>query len=69
MSFLGYIGSLMESNGLETDYATVTVGQMFTEKTYSHTICGHLLPASALMLLMLQGFWNDLTSDRHKQME
>ena len=69
MGFLGNIGSLLEGSGLEIDYAHKTVGQMFTGKAYSQPIRGHLLSASVLMLLMLQGFWNDLTSDRQEQME
>ena len=45
MSFLGSIGTLMEGSGLrkalETVYAPVTVGHMFTGKAYSCAIRGH----------------------------
>ena len=73
MSFLGSIGSLMEGSGLrtalETVYAPVTVGKMFTGKACSRAIRGHLLSASAVLSLILQEFWNALSPHECKLME
>ena len=67
MSFLGSIGSLMGGSGLrvalETVYAPVTVGPMFTGKAYARAIHGHILSSSALVSIMMKEFWNTLSVD------
>ena len=73
MSFLGSIGLLMGGSGLrsalETVYAPVTVGHMFTGKAYPRAIRGHLLCASAIMSLILEEFWNGLSHEEQKILE
>ena len=73
MNFLGSIDPLMEGSGLrtalETVYAPVTVGHMFTGKAYSRAIRGHLLSEFAVLSLMPQKFWNSLTPDECKLMK
>ena len=69
MSFLDLIGFLMGGSALETVYAPVTVGHMFTEKSYSRAIRGHLLCASAIMSLILEEFWNGLSNEEEKSLE
>ena len=44
-----------ESAALENVHAPVTVGHMFSSKTFARAICGHKLCASALSL-PLEGF-------------
>ena len=72
MSFLGSIGSLMEGSGLrsamETVYAPLTVGHMFTGKAYSRAVRGHMLAASAVLTIMLEEFWDELNSDQKAQL-
>ena len=73
MSFLGSIGLLMGGSGLrsalETVYAPVTVGHMFTGKAYSRAIRGHLLCAPAIMSLILEEFCNGLSNEEPKSLE
>lgn len=73
MSFLGSIGSLMEGSGLrvalETVYAPVTVGHMFTGKAYARAIRGHILSSSALVSIMMEEFWNTLSADEKDLLE
>ena len=61
MSFLGSIGFLMDGSGLrdtlETVYAPLTVGHMFTGKAYARALRGHLLASSAMISLFLESFW------------
>ena len=73
MSFLGSIGNLMEGSGLnkalEAVYAPVTVGHMFTGKAYSRSVRGHLLCATAVQSLLMEGFWNQLTSSEKEELQ
>ena len=70
MSFPGSIGSLMGGSGLrsplETVYAPVTVGHMFTGKAYSRAIRGHLLCASAVSSLLLEEVYKTLSPEETK---
>ena len=65
MSYLGSIGCIMEGSGLrnalETVYAPITVGHMFTGKAYARALRGHFLASSALLTLLLETFWVDLS--------
>ena len=67
MSFLGSIGTLMEGSGLrkalETVYAPVTVGHMFTGKAYSRAIRGHMLSPSSLVSILIEPYWESLSSE------
>ena len=67
MSFLGSIGSLMEGIGLrrtlETVYILLTVVHMMTEKAYTRVVRGHVMSAPALLSLLLDEFWDSLTTD------
>ena len=67
MSFLGSIGSLMEGIGLrrtlETVYILLTVVHMMTEKAYTRVVRGHVMSAPALLSLLLNEFWDSLTTD------
>ena len=73
MSFLGSIGNLMEGTGLksalETVYAPLTVGHMFTGKAYSRAVRGHLLCASAVQSLVLKIFWSILSPDDQLELQ
>ena len=64
VSFLGFIGSLMEGSGLtsalETVYAPATVGHMFSGKVCSSAFHGHFQSTSALPSIMLEEFLNEL---------
>ncbi|KAK6186089.1 hypothetical protein SNE40_008194 [Patella caerulea] len=57
MSFLGSVGHLMQSSGLqdamETVYATNAVQHMFSGKAISRAVRGHLLVDSALNMLIV----------------
>ena len=72
MSFLGSIGSLMEVSGirraLETVYVPLTVGHMMTGKAYSRAVRGHMISASAILSLLLEEFWDSLTTDEQTQL-
>ena len=65
MSFLGSIGCMMEGSGLrdalETVYALITVGHMFSGKAYARAIRGHILASSALLSLILKTFFQTLS--------
>ena len=71
MSFLGSIGCLMEGSGLRAAlknvYAPVTVGHMFSGKTFAGAIRGHMLCASAVSLL-LEEFWDGILSEEKSQL-
>ena len=68
MSFLGSIGSLMEGSGLrralETVYIPLIVGQMMTGKAYIRAVRGYMMPASAVLSLLVEEFWDSLTTDK-----
>ena len=72
MSFLGSIGSLMEGSGLrralETVYVPLTVGHMMTGKAYTRAVRGHRMSASAVLLLLLEEFWDSLTTNEQAQL-
>ena len=72
MSFLGSIGSLMEGSGLrralETVYVPLTVGHMMTGKAYTRAVRGHMMSASAVLSLLLEEFWDSLTTDEQAQL-
>ena len=42
-------------------YAPITVGHMFTGKAYARALRGHFLASSALLTLLLETFWVDLS--------
>ena len=71
ISFLGSVGSLMEENSLrgalETVYAPVTVGHMITGKAYTQAVRDHLMPASAVLTLLLEECWHSLTAVEQSQ--
>ena len=71
MSFLGSIGSLMEGSGLsralKTVYVPLTVGHMMTGKAYTRAVRGHMMSTSAVLSLLLEGFWDSLTTDEQAQ--
>ncbi|XP_066929545.1 uncharacterized protein [Clytia hemisphaerica] len=73
MSFLGSVGNLMGGSGLdkalETVYAPVTVGHMFTGKAYSRSVRGHLLCATALQSILMEEFWNKLTTSGKEELQ
>ena len=50
------------NKALETVYAAVTVGHLFTEKAYSRSVRGHLLCATALQSILMEEFWNELNA-------
>ena len=72
MSFLGSIGSLMEGSRLrrplETVYVPLTVGNMMTGKAYTRAVRGHMMSASAVLSLLLEEFWDSLTTDEQAQL-
>ena len=72
MSFLGSIGTLMERSGLrralETVYVSLTVGDVMTEKAYTQAVRGHMMTASAVLQLLLEEFWDSLTTDEQAQL-
>ena len=72
MSFLGSIGCLMEGSGLreglETVYAPLTVGHMFTGKAYARSIRGHFLSCAALLSIICEEFYVDLSEKEQKQL-
>ena len=73
MRFLGHMGSLIEGSGLrsalETVYAPVSVGHMFSAKAYSCAIRGRFLSTSALLSIMLERFWNELNTNEKNDMK
>ena len=73
MSSLGSVGNLMGGSGLdkalETVYAPVTVGHMFTGKAYSCSVRGHLLSATALQSILMEEFWNKLTTSEKEELQ
>ena len=73
MRFLGPKCSLIEGSGLrsalETVYAPVSVGHMFSAKAYSCAIRGHFLSTSALLSIMLERFWNELNTNEKNDMK
>ena len=68
-----FLAFLMKGSGLrsalETVYATVSVRHMSSGKAYSSAICGHFLPKSALLSIMLQECWNELNTDKKNDMK
>ena len=72
MSFLGSVGCLMEGSGLrealETVYAPLTVGHMLTGKAYSRAIRGHMLSAAAVLSLLFEEFWLDVSPEEQSQL-
>ena len=72
MSFLGSIGSLMGVCGLrralETVHVPLTVGHMITGKAYTRAVRGHMMSASAVLSLLLEEFWDSLTTDEQAQL-
>ena len=57
----------MEGSGLrralETVYVPLTVGHMMTGKAYARAVRGHMMSASAVLSLLLEEFWDSLTTD------
>ena len=72
MSFLRSIGPLMEGSGLcaalENVYAPVTVGHMFSGKAFARAIHGHMLCPSAVSSLLLEEFWDSISSKKKIQL-
>ena len=72
MSFLGSYGSLMEGSdlrrALETVYVPLTVGHMMTGKTYTRAVRVHTMSTSAVLSLLLEEFWDSLTTDQQAQL-
>ena len=72
MSFLGSIGSLMEGSGLrralKTVYVPLTISHMMTGKAYTQAVRGHMMSASAVLPLLLEEFWDSLTTDEQAQL-
>ena len=72
MSFLGSIGCLMEGSGLraalENIYAPVTVGHMFSGKAFARAIRGHMFCALAVLSLLLEEFWDSISSEEKSQL-
>ena len=70
MSYLGSIGSLMDGSGLrralETVNVPLTVGHMMTGEAYTQAVRGHMISASASLLL--EEFWDSLTTDEQAQL-
>ena len=64
MSFLRSIGS----RALETVYVPLTVGYMMTGKVYTRAVRGHMMSASAVLSLLLEEFWDSLTTDEQAQL-
>ena len=73
MSFLGSIGKAMEGSrlgtALETVYTPVAVSHMFSGKAYARSVRGHLLCASAVQLIFLKEFWDNLNSDQQNELK
>ena len=73
MSFLGSVGNLMGGSGLnkalETVYAPVAVGHMFTGKAFSRSVRGHLLCATAVQSLLMEEFWSKLTALEKEELQ
>ena len=53
---------------LENVYTPVTVGHMFSGKAFAHAICGHMLCVSAILLLLLEEFWDSISSEEKNQL-
>ena len=72
MSFLRSIEPLMEGSGLcaalENVYAPVTVGHMFSGKAFARAIHGHMLCPSAVSSLLLEEFWDSISSKKKIQL-
>lgn len=49
-------------------YAPLTVGYMFTGKAYACTIRGHMLSASAILSLLLEEFWLNISPEEQTQL-
>ena len=68
MSFLGSIGCLIEGSGLlaalECVYTQLTVGHMFSGKTYAGAVRADMLCASAVLSLLVEDFLASLTESR-----
>ena len=68
MSILGSIGSLMEGSSLrralETVYIPLIVCHMMTGNAYTRAVRGHMMPASAVLSLLVEEFWDSLTTDK-----
>ena len=58
ISFLRPIGSLMEGSGLRRALETV----------YVPLTIGHMMSASAVLSLLLEEFWDSLTTDEQAQL-
>ena len=62
----------MEESGLrralETVHVPLTVGHMMTGKVYTRGVRGHMMSASAVLSLLLVGFWDSLTTDEQAQL-
>ena len=57
------------NKALETAYAAVTVGLLFTEKAYSRSVRGHLLCVTALQFILMEEFWNKLTTSEKEELQ
>ena len=62
----------MEGSGLpaalENVYAPVTVGHKFSGKAFAHAIRGPMLCASAVLSLLLEEFWDSISSEEKSQL-
>ena len=62
----------MEGSGLEaaleTVYAPLTVGHMFTGKAYARAIRGHMLSVSAVLSLLLEDCWVNINPEEQTQL-
>lgn len=71
--FFGSIGNLMDGSGLkqalETVYATVTVGHIFTGKACFRSVQQHIQCASAVQSTLIEEFWNNLSPGDKEKLE
>ena len=62
----------MEGSGLpaalENVYAPVTVGHKFSGKAFARAIRGPMLCASAVLSLLLEEFWDSISSEEKSQL-
>ena len=54
--------------GLGNVYAPVTVGHMFSGRVFARAIRGHMLCASAVLSLLLEEFWDSISSEEKSQL-
>ena len=72
MSSLGSTDFLMERSdlrrALETVYIQFTVGHMMTGKAYTRAVHDHMMSVSAVLLFLLEEFWDSLTTGKQAKL-